>query len=162
MAHTEALRVRHKQNLFLFKKIFYLHIKMHWWFCQRNVSAYTLQGPYIQPPQMPTWAEFETLKNIVNARQPVMNVLLLIEMYIYRLQNPQIIPTEERTLHEEFDTLQTKINASTIKINVCITGKIDQNQIQYFIHQIRHIPVESLLIQCRMRCTIYQNRYLPQ
>lgn len=91
-----------------------------------------------------------------------MNVLLLIEMYIYRLQNPQIIPTEERTLHEEFDTLQTKINASTIKINVCITGKIDQNQIQYFIHQIRHIPVESLLIQCRMRCTIYQNRYLPQ
>ena len=72
------------------------------------------------------------------------------------------MPTEERTLHEEFDTLHAKINASTIKINVCITGKIDQNQIQYSIHQIRHIPVESLLIQYRMRCIIYQNSYLLQ
>lgn len=72
------------------------------------------------------------------------------------------MPTEERTLHDEFDTLHAKINASTIKINVCITGKIDQNQIQYFIHQIRHIPVESLLIPYRMRCIIYQNSDLLQ
>lgn len=41
----------------------------------------------------------------------------------------------------------TLINASTIKINVYITGKTDQYQIQYFIHQIRHIPAESLLTE---------------